>query len=981
MRLIISTCTLLIVATLAFPMHLKPAKANSVGAAGNAAEQRRAGDPIRLKSREFIPTPGIDSGLPTVARNSRHGLIQLTRTPILTERDALRRAGVALFSYIPNHAFLARLPADVRPLLRLPIVRYIGPLQPNDKTEPRILKEGVNPYARNRDGTLRLSVLFFEDVPIRDAVAVVGAHGGRIIETLANFHLIRADFPEKALQELLAEDTVQWVEDVFENKIVNDGARASMGVDLVQAAPYNLDGTGSIIGEWDGGHAIDTANVIQHQDLAGRVTRGDTNTAPYDAHATHVAGTAIGSGLLSASQGGTPFQWKGMAPNATLIAYDWFSFPGGYSTAIGTYHIDISTNSWIGGANGNYDQNSTLVDQIITGSQGKRISIFWAAGNQRRNGSGVNVCDIDLDGDHSTLYDAYDCIANHASAKNVITVGAINTNDDSMTDFSSWGPTSDGRLKPEIVGPGCGTNPHIKSTVPGGTYATSCGTSMATPAASGSAAVLLQRFRQLCPSGGGPLPSTVKALLIHGARDLDDSTAWYNRGPDFASGYGRLDLLRSVDLIPFHVEDAVPHLGVKSYPIVVAAQQDLKVTLVWDDTAGTANASDALINDLDLELVDPLGGVHLPWVLDPSNPQAPATRGVDSRNVVEQVVVDNVSSALAGTWTIRVKGTNVPSLSQQFSLVSELLQATSCAGPTPAADLWGADTPLDTGVEPNPDTGPMWISDDIRVRHAPVDGPHENPEFGQTNYVFITVRNRGTQTGPYARVFLYWANASTGLSWPIDWNQLGSATAVNVPAGGSTVVGPIPWDPIATGHFCLYARMITHNEPIVSESADINANTQLSNQIIWKNTTVVDILAVQPEVSFIVRNPRFKAATFNLVFAEPREQLRDPFLNRGEVIVDLGKPLYKRWQKSKGKQHGISPVAGTTFRLINPRRAEILGLPMNAREEFTVRMRFSARELPPGASYRIDVTQEPVVGRKAVGGVSFRLQAGRPNRP
>ncbi len=940
------------------------------------AQHGVAGEPIRLKSREFIPAPGLDKALSTAARRPRHSLIQFYRIPTLSERDALLGAGVNLFTYIPNRAFLARLPADVGPVMDFSIVRYVGPLRLTDKIDARILHEGVNSFAKNPDGTLRLSVLFFEDVPIDEAAAVVKAHGGHITETLSDFHLIRADVPEISLTALLAEDAVKWVEDVFEDQLLNDQVRAAMRVDLVQAAPYSLRGTGVVLGEWDPSHAIGAGDVT-HGDLEGRVTRGDFGTHQ-NYHAFHVAGTAIGTGLLSDVTGnGTPFQFKGMAPDATLISYDSSSFLGEYAAAIGTHHVDLSTNSWHqgGGGYGGYMANTAALDQIITGSEGRRIPIFWAAGNQRRaESSGLNLCDRDLDGDRSTLYDGYDCIVNLGAAKNTVTVGAINANDDSMTDFSSWGPTNDGRLKPEIVAPGCAV-----STGESDTYLRLCGTSMATPASAGSTALLLQRFRQLCPSSGDPLPSTVKALLIHGARDLDDGTAWNTRGPDFASGYGRLDLPRSVDLVPFHVEDVVPHLGVKGYPIVVTAQQDLKITLVWDDPAAAPNAAVTLISDLDLELVDPLGGIHRPWVLDPASPTVPATRGVDRRNIVEQVVVDSVDSTLAGTWTIRVKGTNVPDLTQPFSLVSELLASTSCSGPAIGADIWGADTPLDTGVEPNTDEGPMWISDDIRVRLGPVDGPHENPEAGQTNYVFISVRNRGTQTGPYARVFLYWANASTGLGWPSDWNQINTATAVNVPATSSTVVGPIPWIPKAAGHYCLYVRMITHNEPTGSEDGGVNSSTKLSNQIIWKNLEIFDVLS-DAGSEFIFRNPRWTTGNFTLAFENPPEQLDDPFLNHGQIFIDLGMPLYVRWKHFGGRQRGLSPVEGTVFRVVDPQRAEIVGIPLMAREQFTVGISFSAKELPLDARYRFDVIQRSELGGMPEGGVSYRLEAG-PQRP
>ncbi|HEU4710062.1 MAG TPA: tyrosinase family protein [Pyrinomonadaceae bacterium] len=108
-------------------------------------------------------------------------------------------------------------------------------------------------------------------------------------------------------------------------------------------------------------------------------------------------------------------------------------------------------------------------------------------------------------------------------------------------------------------------------------------------------------------------------------------------------------------------------------------------------------------------------------------------------------------------------------------------------------DLYIQDTPADTGIEPNPDTGPMWVTEDIWVRNNPDPGyqpypfpaltppwtplPHENPEyrdpkFSTPNYVYIRVRNRGTaaSTGT-ERLRLYWAKASTGLGWPGQWDD------------------------------------------------------------------------------------------------------------------------------------------------------------------------------------------------------------------
>ncbi|HYC93563.1 MAG TPA: tyrosinase family protein [Thermoanaerobaculia bacterium] len=107
------------------------------------------------------------------------------------------------------------------------------------------------------------------------------------------------------------------------------------------------------------------------------------------------------------------------------------------------------------------------------------------------------------------------------------------------------------------------------------------------------------------------------------------------------------------------------------------------------------------------------------------------------------------------------------------------------------ADLYMKDTPLDTGVEPNPDNGAMWVTEDIWVRNSPdpayqpypfteasppwTPAPHQNPEYRDPkysvpNYVYIRVRNRGNAASTGSeRLKLYWAKAATGLNWQSQW--------------------------------------------------------------------------------------------------------------------------------------------------------------------------------------------------------------------
>jgi hypothetical protein len=164
----------------------------------------------------------------------------------------------------------------------------------------------------------------------------------------------------------------------------------------------------------------------------------------------------------------------------------------------------------------------------------------------------------------------------------------------------------------------------------------------------------------------------VKALLIQTAVDMDDGTSYYNPGPDYASGYGRVNAQAAVDaIIDQQVrQDQVSQGQTDSITFdVPSGSSSFKVTLAWDDEPGTVNANPALVNNLDLVLVEPNGTTtHLPWVLDPASPSNNATTGTDSVNNVEQIQVNN---PLTGTWEARVVGTSVPAGPQRYSLVGQ----------------------------------------------------------------------------------------------------------------------------------------------------------------------------------------------------------------------------------------------------------------------------------------------------------------------
>jgi hypothetical protein len=102
-----------------------------------------------------------------------------------------------------------------------------------------------------------------------------------------------------------------------------------------------------------------------------------------------------------------------------------------------------------------------------------------------------------------------------------------------------------------------------------------------------------------------------------------------------------------------------------------------------------------------------------------------------------------------------------------------------------APDLWMQDVSDDVGEEPDPSSQPMYISNDIWVRlsnDGVLNEDHQNPEYrppgSASNYVYVRVRNRGCSGTQSGTLKLYWAKASTGLSWPAPFDGTVSTPAL-----------------------------------------------------------------------------------------------------------------------------------------------------------------------------------------------------------
>ncbi len=645
---------------------------------------------ILVKSGTFTPTAGdYAAGLSYLAQHAdaggAHLLVQLYEIPTVAAREELASRGITLLRYLPQRTWLAQVSSAMTgSALRAAGVRWLGPLELAQKVSERVLNADYATWSEYDGGWRIYAIEMHADVAKSRGEELLRARGAVFGGHIRALNAFIAALDPREITELALQDEVSWISErppVLTG--VNDGIREAIGVNTVQAPPYGLDGfTANVL-------VYDVGLIGSHPDFGSRVTAGEGGGVA--SHSTHVGGTVGGDGTNS---GGT---YKGMAPRVKLTSYLYeacspnclYNSPQdieeNYEEGMLTFRANLASNSL--GSNiasngypcsweGDYETTAQLLDAICQGSLGRPFLSVWAAGNERHNGR----CGT-----------GYSTTGVPATAKNTIVVGATMSNDHSMSWFSSWGPVDDGRLRPDVCAPGCqsGGDGGITSTLPGGSYGAMCGTSMATPATAGVLALVLQQLH-MSPGGIlGSLPSTLKAVLINTAYDYG------NPGPDFQFGYGEIRAPAAVDVIRNKLalkESLIDQGGEQTYEFEVEpGLLELRATVAWSDVPGQQLAQLELVNDLDIYFESPSGATHRPWILDHTNPSALATRGIDHRNPVEQVLV---SGPEAGIWTLHVIGYSVPQGPQLYSLVANLPLFTG------ASDI--AETSPDAGAARRP---------------------------------------------------------------------------------------------------------------------------------------------------------------------------------------------------------------------------------------------------------------------------------------
>lgn len=477
---------------------------------------------------------------------------------------------------------------------------------------------------------------------------------------------------------------------------------------------------------WDGGKVRTTHVEFTTGTAGSRVTPAD-NANTLSSHATHVAGIMIAAGV-------NPLV-KGMAYGANLRSYDFNQDVSEMSAAAA--NLLVSNHSYGSNAGWVYNDTRTTAtkwewwgDTTVSKTEDYKFGIYdsetvsWdkiaqnapyylivkSAGNDHGSdgpGAGQPYY-LGTSNKTSTAprasQDGYDQIGTYGNAKNILTVSAISNlnfgynqpSDVVLSGFTSWGPSDDGRIKPDLAG--IGVSILSSSSESDSAYVVYSGTSMASPNVAGSLLLLQELFAQR-NNGQFMRSSTLKGLALHTAEEAGSAP-----GPDYQNGWGLLNAERAGRVIlntdrNYLLNERTLNQGeTYSFTVVASGRGPLTATICWTDPAGTATTplpstlndrTPKLVNDLDLRIGDGTT-TTLPWILDPDNPAKAAGRGDNSRDNVEQVLLATPIPGKTYTVTITHKGT-LSGAKQDYALLMSGIGGTAYCASTAAST---ADTKI-----------------------------------------------------------------------------------------------------------------------------------------------------------------------------------------------------------------------------------------------------------------------------------------------
>ncbi|WP_283679898.1 S8 family serine peptidase [Lentilactobacillus sp. Marseille-Q4993] len=267
-------------------------------------------------------------------------------------------------------------------------------------------------------------------------------------------------------------------------------------------------------------------------------------------HGQHVAGIATANGKTSSKK-----YVKGVAPEAQILdmkVFGGFADENPHDVARAIHDaVDLGANV-INMSLGIGAASQSLTDEeqaAVKYATDHGVFVATAAGNDGHAAS-IFTTDMGVPGTISKYYEPKTSgnISNPAVAESAVTVASEKTNSgksEDMSSYSSWGPTPDFTLKPDVTAPG----EDIVSTWKNNTYETDSGTSMATPFISGTAALIMQRLAKEQPDlQGADLVLAVKNAMMNSAVPMNDILSRKNIISPRRQGAGKINVTNAANL-------------------------------------------------------------------------------------------------------------------------------------------------------------------------------------------------------------------------------------------------------------------------------------------------------------------------------------------------------------------------------------------------------------------------------------------------
>lgn len=642
----------------------------------------------------------------------------------------LRKLGIEIVAYMPNNAYVVWLDGSALTQLENlaksdPTVQWTDAYHPAYRLAPRL----QNGKSAQTAQSVPVTVQLYRTTNAPASLASLRALGGKVLRQSANvlnFTNISLEIPANQLAAVAARPDVFNVEpyappkkkDEVQDQIIAGNVAASGGNVVPTGPGYRawLQSKGfttnppdyPVVDVVDDGIDNGSTNPLHPDFHQGGVLANPSrlvfnNNCTTDTFADGQAGHGnLNAGIVAAynDQNGSPYIDSngydiglGVSPYGRVAGTKIFQNGTGIfdesacgagtdaDTVLAAYNAgaQITSNSWGASTGGAYDAEAQAYDALT------RDASSMTPGNQEMLHvfSGGNA---GLSGPQT--------IGSPGTAKNVLTVGATeNVRDDGVPDgcapsgaksadnianFSSRGPTADGRNKPDIVAPGthvqgpasqdptydgsgvCGGGPSSPDPryYPGGQtlYTWSSGTSHSAPAVAGVASLVYNYYGRVINPGQTPSPAMLKALILNSPRYLTGVAA-NDSLPSPNQGWGDVNLGMLFDTVQRYTADETTTLTQTGDTFVKAGNvvnhtKPFRVTLVWTDAPGSTTGG-VSVNDLDLEVTvggQVYKGNHFSGAF--SSPGGSS----DTHNNVESVFLP---AETTGPFSVRVVAANI----------------------------------------------------------------------------------------------------------------------------------------------------------------------------------------------------------------------------------------------------------------------------------------------------------------------------------